>query len=251
MESAEASKPLVEFPIDLRNQDLRYTNPRERAKRAQEARFWDYDGFEKGAISGASAYPLLSVCCADDLESTRAGSPCCRELLDAMMVNIRIMYVLFMLDRTHGLEAAIFVVLDKTKAELKRLLQHPELFPDRTQEWFPQVMKLELQKVLDHLALQDAADKTENAEYQENLERQRKKILPEYDVTRTVWQQFLHGQAPGSGLSRPLPYSQGCSQLLTWSAFRLLGATLADHLINKRSLIQVGSSLQLIFYHVK
>lgn len=172
------------------------------------------------------------------------------ELLDAMMLNVKLVYLSFMLDFTHVNGAEIPIVLDKTKVELKRLLQHPELFPDRTKEWFPQVMKLELRKALDHLALQDAAHDKKYAELYEELERHKKRTLPEYDLARTAWQQFLHGQAPGSGLDRSILKPQGCSQLLTFAGMTLVLFKLAEHTRDKRLLELVGSSLRRVLHPI-
>ena len=149
------------------------------------------------------------------------------------MLNVKLVYDYLIVDELEDPELqyymrlAIPVVLDETQAEIKRLLEHPELFPDGAHQWFPQVMKLELSKVLDHVALLYDVDEKENTAYQERLKRYRKQILPSYDDARTTWQQFLHNHAPGSGIPKDQMHPQGCTQMFT-AACLLMAANRRD-----------------------
>lgn len=165
------------------------------------------------------------------------------------MINVQIMYWCLIIDMPQGLEAVIPVVLDKTKVELKRLLQHPELFPDGAQQWFPQVMRLELRKVSDHVALKYAAGEKEHAKHQERVQKHREGMLPDYDIARTMWQQFLHGKAPGSGVPRNQMCLQGCTQMMTAACVFLALNKQKEYRQYARALEQVGSSLPRIFRH--
>ena len=121
--------------------------------------------------------------------------------------------------------------LATTEIELKRLQDHPELYPSKSAEqdfltriynlcdtmlekWFP------TQKTLDRLW----------EDYFKTLEELAGSVaIPNFDKERTLWQQFLHNRAPGSGADRSL-VAGGCSAQIIPSA----GARLIFDLVNKR-----------------
>ncbi|KAL8722246.1 MAG: hypothetical protein Q9225_001233 [Loekoesia sp. 1 TL-2023] len=197
-------EPLLELPTNLTDKDMPDSRLGKRAEKAQESVLEDYNDLNKGVVSGF----------------INSGSPCSLDFLEALMLNIKMAYDFLILDTLQDsensdiVESFITTVLDETQVELKRLLQHPELFPDGTQQWFPQMMKLELRKVLNHVALQYAADEKKQAAHQEKVNEYRKRILPNYDDARTIWQQFLHGQAPGCGIPKNQMPTQGCTQMV-------------------------------------
>lgn len=169
------------------------------------------------------------------------------------MLNVQIAYDFLMLGALRNrkdsdtLNSTIPIILDETQVELKRLLQHPELFPDEAQQWFPQMMKLELRKVLDHVALQYAAHEKKQIAHQESLTDYRKQILPNYDDARTIWQQFLHGQAPGCGIPKNQMPTQGCTQMVP-AACSLMACNRSDeHEGYAHSLKEVRSGLPKMF----
>ncbi|KAL9023875.1 MAG: hypothetical protein Q9196_006913 [Gyalolechia fulgens] len=220
MDPPEDIKPLVAFPKGFIGKGLVNGKPLDNGKEHRKIWFVDYDNLEKGVVSGF----------------TEPGSPCSLDLLEAIMANVQRVYYRLLMDVTEGLEAEIPIVLDETKVELKRLLQHPELFPDGAQQWFPQVMKLELRKVSKHMALQYALGENMHASRQESVVIHRKRILPDYDIRRTMWQQFLHGQAPGSGVPRNLMRLQGCTQMVTAGCFFMILSREREYLGYTRAL---------------
>ncbi|KAL9600617.1 MAG: hypothetical protein Q9219_003050 [cf. Caloplaca sp. 3 TL-2023] len=117
------------------------------------------------------------------------------------------------------LEIMVPIVLDEVQVEFQRLLQHPELFPDEVRPSFLGAMKRLFRQVSDWLAMNQANEEEEYLKYQEELKDHWRKILPNFDDNRTLWQQFLHGQAPGSGIPKDQMPSQGYTQLLTSAGF--------------------------------
>jgi len=123
--------------------------------------------------------------------------------------------------------------LATTEIELKRLQNHPELYPSISAEqdflrdvynvcdimlekWFP------TQETLDRLW----------EDYFKTLEDLAGSVaIPNFDKERTLWQQFLHNRAPGSGADRSL-VARGCSAQIIPSA----GVRLIFDLLNKRKM---------------
>lgn len=120
------------------------------------------------------------------------------------------------------LDLLILVELHATQTELKRLLQHPELFPDGTRRWFLTAMEIRLRDVLHDLHLLDASEQLEQLDWSEDLKEYREQILPDYDESRTMWQQFLHHSAPGSGTPQSRMDQHGCTQMVTASGSLIL-----------------------------
>lgn len=203
--------------------------------------FVDYDDLDKGVVSGTSTM-LLLLRVADDLGPTTPGSPCSLDLLTAMDENIRrvsLMQLGIAITWTDSesedtddeselemeqedLDLLIHVELHATQTELKRLLQHPELFPDGTSRWFLEAMEIRLRDVLHDWHLLDASEQSEQLEWPEDLKEYRERILPDYDESRTMWQQFLHHSAPGSGTPQGRMNQHGCTQMVTASGSLIL-----------------------------
>ncbi|KAL8708266.1 MAG: hypothetical protein Q9220_006843 [cf. Caloplaca sp. 1 TL-2023] len=112
-------------------------------------------------------------------------------------------------------DLAIPILLEDTSTELKRLYTHPELLPAGTNLWFFQDMKHRLRCVLKHVNLQDSAHEKQRLKARENMMHYRKEMLPAYDDHRTLWQQFLHDQAPGSGFPKDQIDPRGHTQMIT------------------------------------
>lgn len=138
-----------------------------------------------------------------------------------MKLNIQEMYDYLVMGaarhkkRGPYLRQAIFLVLNETQAELKRLLQHPGLIPDGASQMFFQEMNMLLRKVVYHLRVLQAARQRRQIESQNRTSEYRRQLLPEYDESRTAWQQFLHRHAPGSGIPKDQMDEHGCTQMIT------------------------------------
>ncbi|KAI4272376.1 MAG: hypothetical protein L6R35_006484 [Caloplaca aegaea] len=126
------------------------------------------------------------------------------------------------------LDLASHMVLNETHIEFKRLLQHPRLLPDRYAQLFLDDTEMRLRNVLSHMQQRHAANQSQQLKLQERIIQYRKEILPDYDESRTTWQQFLHNQAPGSGIARDqIPFRHGCTQMIT-AACSLMSANRSD-----------------------
>lgn len=126
------------------------------------------------------------------------------------------------------LDLASHMVLNETHIEFKRLLQHPRLLPDRSAQLFLDDIEMRLRNVLSHMQQRHAANQSQQLKLQERIIQYRKEILPDYDESRTTWQQFLHNQAPGSGIARDqIPFRHGCTQMIT-AACSLMSANRSD-----------------------
>ncbi|KAL8914139.1 MAG: hypothetical protein Q9171_001134 [Xanthocarpia ochracea] len=178
-----------------------------RTKEALEAFFEDYSKLNNGIVAAP-----------DDI-----GSQCELQFLQAMWRNTRLLSRCMTLDMPHDqkkypdLDLAISIVLDETCVQVKRLVEHPELLPPSTGR-FLELMEEEFELLLSAVQLKQK----EGQELQETIKKQRKRILTDYDEDRTVWQQFLHDKAPGSGFPKDQMYQHGCTQMAT-AASRLTG----------------------------
>lgn len=160
-----------------------------------------------------------------------------------MWRNTRLLSRCVTLDMPHDqkkypdLDLAISIVLDETCVQVKRLVEHPELLPPSTGR-FLELMEEEFELLLSAVQLKQK----EGQELQETIKKQRKRILTDYDEDRTVWQQFLHDKAPGSGFPKDQMYQHGCTQMAT-AACQLL-------VINKREEYEACSrSLEQVNIH--
>ncbi|KAL8659683.1 MAG: hypothetical protein Q9226_000308 [Calogaya cf. arnoldii] len=163
--------------------------PKVTAEEAREMFFYDCSEFNKGTVAGP-----------DDIGSQRC-----------MMLGIH-----HKRNKLAGLDLAIPTVLDETCAELKRLIEHPEILPQGTGR-FLEMMAGELELLLDTIQLKQ----TYGQGHQESVKQHRKRILAGYDENRTAWQQFLHDKAPGSGFPKEQMHQFGSTQMAT-AAFQLL-----------------------------
>lgn len=127
------------------------------------------------------------------------------------------------------IDVMLLNVLYATRAELKRLLQHPELFPDGTSHHFTREMEILLRNVLHDGQLLEISEQSVEHELQKDIEEYREEVLPNYDKFRTMWQQFLHHSAPGSGIPKDQMDQQGCTQMITASGSLLLMNRRSEH----------------------
>ncbi|KAL8953977.1 MAG: hypothetical protein Q9222_000187 [Ikaeria aurantiellina] len=117
--------------------------------------------------------------------------------------------------RFEGVDLAIPILLEDTSTELKRLFSHPELLPAGANEWFFHDIKHRLHRVLGFVKIQDSVETRQRVKRQKDVNSYRKKILPTHDSHRTMWQQFLHHQAPGTGFPKDLLGPRGFTQMIT------------------------------------
>ena len=127
-----------------------------------------------------------------------------------------------------GFDAALYepyyTSMERTKVELLRLQQHPELFPDedaRKEFWrhvhssSTTMIDLAVSTILarddEHLSLNQLTAKI----YQAHL-------LPTEDRSRNSWEQFFHHKVPGSGLDLSAMTSEGSIQVLPHAGYRIL-----------------------------
>ncbi|KAL8693283.1 MAG: hypothetical protein Q9218_001843 [Villophora microphyllina] len=207
---------------------------------------------EQAHVDGCSYFEYL-----DDLDrdSGSLGTPCSLEFLQAMRRNIHRLYRYLVIgfdciedteDTVSTLEEAIPAMLDEMSTELKRLLDHPELHPAGASQWFLHVLKWQFRAVLDHLVLEQDYDEEEQLDDQDDLLDYLDEVLPQYDQGRTVWQQFLHAQAPGSGLSRGQMLPKGCTQMVTVGCALVTAKKRHEQNRLKRALEDVSSQSPLI-----
>ncbi|KAL8721433.1 MAG: hypothetical protein Q9181_007703, partial [Wetmoreana brouardii] len=165
--------------------------------------------------------------------------------LEAMRRTIRDLHDCMIVEAPHSegadedsclLEDVIPAIIDDVCVEFKRLLEHPELFPAGSREWYPKVMEYELRQVLDHIGLQYFMDEDERLDYPELALAFGKKISPGYDENRTTWQQFLHSQAPGSGIPKEWIVPWGCTQMITYACGLVVANKSREHQGYMRSL---------------
>ncbi|KAL9021858.1 MAG: hypothetical protein Q9185_000985 [Variospora sp. 1 TL-2023] len=147
-------------------------------------------------------------------------------------------------------DLASHMVLDETHIEFKRLLQYPRLLPDRSAQLFLADIEMRLRNVLSHMQQRHAANQSRQLKLQERIVQYRKEILPDYDESRTTWQQFLHNQAPGSGIARDqIPFRHGCTQMIT-AACSLMSANRSDEHENFAHALEVKIQKQKIMADV-
>ncbi|KAL8839067.1 MAG: hypothetical protein Q9170_001903 [Blastenia crenularia] len=212
MEWPEDAEPLVDFPenlIDADKPNIKIPNEfTVEIEEFEKVLSEDFGNLRKGVISG----PL------------NTGSPCSLDLLKLLLQIIDFLYWVHLLDVIDGdfLPFVTAIMLHKTQIELERLLQHPELLPDVARLWFPRTMKQKLHDLSRFLAEESAIEEGKRLEHLENIKDYQKRMLPAFDDARTLWQQFFHGFAPGSGIPEDQMLPQGCTQLIP--AACLLGA---------------------------
>ena len=140
----------------------------------------------------------------DDLTSTDnsgKGSPCSIQYLRCIKFNLLAIAMLFS-HAYHDKPTALEFYLDYTYPELERLHEHPELFPSKNME---ENFHHDVSTICD-LLLNVAIPKGDDAlasemDFDTALGEATSKILsPARDERRKPWQQFLHSNAPGSGI---------------------------------------------------
>ncbi|KAL8964334.1 MAG: hypothetical protein Q9183_004524 [Haloplaca sp. 2 TL-2023] len=108
------------------------------------------------------------------------------------------------------------LVLDYVETETKRLLEDPELFPSEAYEvWFVWAMEWAVIFTYDAIEWADINYEGRSRRIRKMFRHERRRYLPNTDESRTPWQQFLHGRAPGAGIPKNFTSSEGCHQLLT------------------------------------
>ncbi|KAL8689648.1 MAG: hypothetical protein Q9224_004595 [Gallowayella concinna] len=191
---------------------------------AREAFFEDYGKLNKGILAGPG----------------NPRSQCDTKFLQTILQNIRALSVCIALDMQQeqrkgpGLDSAFRTVLDETCVELKRLLEHPELLP-KSAGGFNSIAEYELETLLGFAELQQKKSR----KYFKAITKHKKRMLANYDENRTTWQQFLHGQAPGSGFLKEDMHQHGCTQMVTASCQLLVVHKREEYEAYSRSLAQV------------
>ncbi|KAL8862320.1 MAG: hypothetical protein Q9178_001329 [Gyalolechia marmorata] len=138
------------------------------------------------------------------------------------------------------LDLAIPIVLDETCVQVKRLVEHPELLPPGTGR-FLELMEEEFELLLSAVQLKQK----EGQELQETIKKQRKRILTDYDEDRTVWQQFLHDKAPGSGFPKDQMYQHGSRLTGKWTRAPVRPHTYRVNLINDLAITEMRRLIDL------
>ncbi|MCJ1464670.1 hypothetical protein MMC07_003283 [Pseudocyphellaria aurata] len=135
------------------------------------------------------------------------GSPCTIHYLRCIKFNLLAMTMLFTFETDLPMGSQIREEdIDPTYAELERLHEHPELFPTKFVETqfnyditiiCDLLLDVVIPKADELLELQKQMDEVQ-------VERAREVLYPAKDERRTPWQQYLHNNAPGSGIDPEL-----------------------------------------------
>ncbi len=157
-------------------------------------------------------------------DASQTGSVCDIDFLKAIIGNLELISFLCSMNKAHGV-TEIEEILAATKVELKRLKKHPELYPNKTIEQdFLRCVRRScggMPKVVQaHKVIKRA-----RKDWSKFLDKyNQEKVLPNRDEHRTLWQQFLHDQAPGRGARRSAKTGEGCVYLVPEGGIRFLKA---------------------------
>ena len=116
--------------------------------------------------------------------------------------------------------------LTEIKTELSRLEKHPELFPSEgIKKRFSSYVYRMCEWVLEaHHSLQEVADQLLQDFSIKRVKEYEAKSRPSFDRERKPWEQFLHKNAPGSGINLPRIEGEGCLQIVPMGALRIMSA---------------------------
>ena len=136
----------------------------------------------------------------------------------------------------------VVACLAATLLELKRLQEHPELYPSKTiKREFLRSVHMACDLMLKKLFSSDKALVHGWDAFRKAVDDNNKKtVLPTYDEQRTSWQQFLHKMAPGSGVRLPPVTGEETYQLVPQAGLRLILDALERSRGFKRALQAVG-----------
>ncbi|MCJ1424801.1 hypothetical protein MMC29_002689, partial [Sticta canariensis] len=134
-------------------------------------------------------------------DNSRKGSPCSIRYLRCIKFNLLAMVMAFPMgfhDKTYSPER----YLDHEYPQLERLHKHPELFPSKAIE---ENFHYDVSIICDLLLNVGIPKATEVSEMREGMGKMVEQHainihLPARDERRKIWQQFLHNNAPGSGI---------------------------------------------------
>ena len=120
--------------------------------------------------------------------------------------------------------------MNATKLELSRLQKYPELFPSKDLENnFWSDVHYMCDNLVEHVIPDgDTREQRYRAYHFECLEYEQNEILPSRDPQRTLWQQYLHNRAPGTGIDVSTFGENGSVQILPMAAIRILLAISDD-----------------------
>lgn len=154
-------------------------------------------------------------------DTSQAGSTCSPDFLKAILGNLELINV------AYGFEGVDVTILEEclaaTSVELKRLQKHPELYPNTTaQQDFLRLVRKACKGIAITLQGRKAWKRVQKV-YRRFLEDCNEAVvLPNRDEHRTPWQQFLHNQAPGSGVGGSQTTGSGCAYLFPPGGVRLV-----------------------------
>ena len=112
----------------------------------------------------------------------------------------------------------------QTEAELLRLQQHPELFPndENREEFWRHVHSVSSALAAKGSKAALAHDNEHKALRTSIAESHQAGLLPTRDPSRHSWEQFLHNKAPGSGVDPSTMASEGSTQILPHAGYRIV-----------------------------
>lgn len=148
---------------------------------------------------------MHSISLMDDLtlaDDSRKGSPCSIHYLRCIKFNL-LAIVMFFPGDFHNYNNFVETYFDYNYPELERLHEHPELFSSKTTE---QNFHYDVSIICDLLLNVGIPKADEVLESQKDVNRAMEQaaneiLAPAKDERRKPWQQFLHNQAPGSGIN--------------------------------------------------
>ena len=145
-------------------------------------------------------------------------------------------------EKGNGLCKMMVACLASTLLELKRLQEHPELYPSKAvKQNFLRSVHKDCNLMLKRLFPSGKALVRDRKAFRKALEEEnRKRVLPTYDEQRTSWQQFLHDHAPSSGVSLPVGRAGESLQVLPQAGLRLLLEVVEKSRAVKRALLAVS-----------
>ena len=118
-----------------------------------------------------------------------------------------------------------------TKGELSRLRRHPELFPSESiREEFWHNVALTCNDSVKFVMLgQEARDRAHRIFESAWFEIEEEVRIPQKDMERKPWEQFLHNRAPGAEADLSAFPGDGSVQIIPMAAARILMAYLEEH----------------------
>lgn len=140
----------------------------------------------------------------DDLTSTEnsgKGSPCSIQYLRCIKFNL-LAIAMFFPHAYYDEPIALESYLDYTYPELERLHEHPELFPSKNMEENFHYDVSIICDLLLNVAIPNGDDALASEMDLDRAlgERTSEILCPARDERRKPWQQYLHNNAPGSGI---------------------------------------------------